>query len=45
MKAQKIIEFAICTSSLKHSIIGDINIIDEATIISLMQNGLCNVER
>ena len=45
MSNEEIIEFAICASSLKHSILGDINIIDEQTIISLMKNGLQNIKR
>lgn len=45
MGNERIIEFGTCTSSLKHSIIGDINIIDEDTINSLINNGLCNVKR
>jgi 2-dehydro-3-deoxygluconokinase len=45
MSNEEIIEFAICASSLKHSILGDVNIIDEQTIISLMKNGLQNIKR
>ena len=45
MSNQEIIEFAICPSSLKHSILGDINIVDEQTILSLMKNGLQNIKR
>lgn len=45
MKREEIIEFAICASSLKHSILGDINIVDEATVTSLMKNGLQNIKR
>ena len=45
MSHEEIIEFAICASSLKHSILGDINIVDEQTIISLMKNGLQNIKR
>ena len=45
MSNQEIIEFAICASSLKHSILGDINIVDEQTILSLMKNGLQNIKR
>ena len=37
MVNEEIIEFAICASSLKHSILGDINIVDEQTIISLIE--------
>ena len=45
MSNQEIIEFAICASSLKHSILGDINIVDEQTILSLMKNGLQHIKR
>ncbi len=42
---ERIVEFGICASSLKHSIIGDINIIDEDTVNSLIDSGLCNIKR
>lgn len=45
MKNERIVEFGTCASALKHSIIGDINIIDEDTINSFIANGLCNVKR
>ncbi len=45
MDNKRIIEFGTCASSLKHSIIGDINIVDEETINSFIDNGLCNVKR
>ena len=45
MPNERIVEFGTCASSLKHSIIGDINIIDEDTINSVIDNGLCNVKR
>lgn len=45
MENERIIEFGVCASALKHSVIGDINIIDENTINSLIENGLCNVKR
>ena len=45
MKHEEIIEFGICASSLKHSILGDINIVDEDTVVSLMKNGLQNIKR
>ena len=45
MKNERIIEFGTCASALKHSIIGDINIIDEDTINSFIDDGLCNVKR
>ena len=45
MEHEEIIEFGICASSLKHSILGDINIVDEDTVVSLMKNGLQNIKR
>ena len=45
MSHEEIIEFGICASSLKHSILGDINIVDEQTVTSLMKNGLQNIKR
>ncbi|WP_196000903.1 sugar kinase [Clostridium sp. 1001271B_151109_B4] len=45
MENERIVEFGTCASALKHSIIGDINIIDEDTINSFIDNGLCNVKR
>ena len=45
MPNERVVEFGTCASSLKHSIIGDINIIDEDTINSVIDNGLCNVKR
>ncbi|EEH96693.1 sugar kinase [Clostridium tertium] len=45
MENERIVEFGTCASVLKHSIIGDINIIDEDTINSFIDNGLCNVKR
>ncbi len=45
MPNERIVEFGTCASSLKHSIIGDINIIYEDTINSVIDNGLCNVKR
>lgn len=45
MNEERIVEFGICASSLKHSIIGDINIIDEDTVNSLIDSGLCNIKR
>lgn len=45
MNHEEIIEFGICASSLKHSILGDINIVDEDTVVSLMKNGLQNIKR
>ena len=45
MDNQNIIEFGICASALKHSIKGDINILDEATINNLLKSGLSSVKR
>lgn len=45
MNNEKIIEFGICASALKHSIMGDINTVDEDTINQLIETGLCNVKR
>lgn len=41
----KTVEFGTCASSLKHSIQGDINLVDENTINNLINNGLCNIKR
>lgn len=45
MKEDRIVEFGICASVLKHSLIGDINLIDEETVNNLIDNGLCNIKR
>lgn len=45
MDEERIIEFGICASSLKHSIQGDINLVDEATVNTLLDSGLCNIKR
>lgn len=45
MKNSRIVEFATCASSLKHSIKGDINIVDEDTINSIIDNGVYNIKR
>ena len=42
---ERIIEFATCASVLKHSIQGDINLVDEDTVNSLIDNGLKNIKR
>lgn len=42
---EQIVEFATCASVLKHSIAGDVNIVDEKTINSLMDSGLQTVKR
>ncbi len=41
----RIVEFGTCASSMKHSIPGDINLVDEETINSYIDEGLCNVKR
>lgn len=41
----KTVEFGTCASALKHSIQGDINLVDENTINNLINNGLCNIKR
>lgn len=45
MENERIIEFATCASVLKHSIQGDINLVDEDTVNSLIDNGLKNIKR
>ncbi|MGG7178425.1 sugar kinase [Clostridium paraputrificum] len=45
MDEERIIEFGICASSLKHSIQGDINLVDEETVNTLIDSGLCNIKR
>ncbi|MDU1854150.1 MAG: hypothetical protein E6789_01395 [Clostridium baratii] len=45
MEETRVIEFGICSSALKHSILGDINLVDEDTVNSLIDSGLCNIKR
>ncbi len=45
MDKKDIIEFGICASALKHSVKGDINILDEDTIMNLLNNELSTVKR
>ena len=45
MKCSDAIEFATCASVLKHSIIGDINMVDEKDVTTLMKNGVGNINR
>ena len=45
MKCSDAIEFATCASVLKHSIIGDINMVDEKNVTTLMKNGVGNINR
>ena len=40
-----IIEFGVCASALKHSIKGDINIIDKDSVTNLIGKGLQNIKR
>ncbi|WP_250277888.1 sugar kinase [[Clostridium] colinum] len=42
---EKTVEFGTCASVLKHSITGDINVIDEEAINSLVNDGLKTVKR
>ena len=45
MKCSDAIEFATCASVLKHSIIGDINMVNEKNVTTLMKNGVGNINR
>lgn len=45
MTCERTIEFAVCASVLKHSIHGDINLVDEETVNSLIDDGLKNIKR
>ncbi|OPX47737.1 2-dehydro-3-deoxygluconokinase [Clostridium thermobutyricum DSM 4928] len=42
---RRTVEFGTCASVLKHSIIGDVNLVNEETINSLIDSGLCNIKR
>lgn len=42
---KEIVEFGVCASVLKHSIRGDINIVDKASVTSLLKSGLQNIKR
>ena len=42
---KEIVEFGVCASVLKHSIRGDINIIDKDSVSSLIEKGLQNIKR
>lgn len=42
---KEIVEFGVCASALKHSIKGDINILDKDSVVSLIQTGLQNIKR
>lgn len=45
MIPQDIVEFGVCASALKHSIRGDINIVDKDSVMSLLKKGLQNIKR
>ena len=45
MTPNRVVEFGVCAGALKHSIIGDMNIVNEKDILSLMENGLENIKR
>lgn len=45
MPNENVVNFGICASVLKHSIVGDMNMVDEKTILSLMEDGLQNIKR
>ncbi len=45
MDSKKTVEFGVCASALKHSIRGDINLVDEESVISLIDKGLQNIKR
>ncbi|WP_042276290.1 sugar kinase [[Clostridium] dakarense] len=42
---KEIVEFGVCASALKHSIKGDINIVDKDSVTSLIEKGLQNIKR
>lgn len=43
MQCSYVIEFATCASVLKHSIIGEINMVDEKDVIILMKAGVGSI--
>ena len=45
LNPKEIVEFGVCASVLKHSIRGDINIVDKASVTSLIETGLQNIKR
>ncbi len=45
MKCNDIIEFATAASVLKHSIVGDINVVDEKSINTLIKTGVGSINR
>ena len=45
MESSRIVEFATCASALKHSIRGDINMVDLKQVETLMNCGIENINR
>ncbi|MGL4913895.1 MAG: PfkB family carbohydrate kinase [Romboutsia sp.] len=45
MNTKDIVEFGVCSSVLKHSIRGDINLVDKESVTSLIKQGLQNIKR
>lgn len=45
MDTKDIVEFGVCASALKHSIRGDINLVDEESVLGLINSGLQNIKR
>ena len=45
MGETRTVEFGTCASVLKHSILGDINLVDKSAVESLIDSGLCNIKR
>lgn len=45
MEENKTVEFGTVASSLKHSIIGDTNIVEEESVLSIIDEGLENIKR
>jgi 2-dehydro-3-deoxygluconokinase len=45
MDTKDIVEFGVCSSVLKHSIRGDINLVDKESVVSLLEKGLQNIKR
>lgn len=45
LSEKEIVEFGTCAGAIKHSIRGDINIVDKESIINLIEKGLQNIKR
>lgn len=45
MSNEEVVEFGTCASVLKHSIRGDINLVKESDVMSLMKSGIENIKR